>query len=131
MLRVYVKSVFAFGVAPCRLSCRFSRTAAWEARIASRDAGFVGEDALGINNAGQVVGGSCTSSSCQGFLYSGGSYTNLSVPGSVNTFAFGINNVGQIVGQYDAGLRPSLIGEKGFLYSGGSFTDLIVPGLLE
>jgi probable HAF family extracellular repeat protein len=78
-----------------------------------------------------VVGFSCSASACQGFFYSGGSFTNFSFPGSVDTAAFGINNSGQIVGQYDTGLGPSLIGEKGFLYSGGSYTSLSVPGAID
>jgi hypothetical protein len=40
-----------------------------------------------------------------GFLYSGGTYTALSVPGSNFTQAFGINNKGQIVGDV-GGVTP-------------------------
>jgi hypothetical protein len=36
-----------------------------------------------------------------GFLYSGGSFTPIDVPGSTDTFANGINASGQIVGRYD------------------------------
>jgi hypothetical protein len=38
-----------------------------------------------------------------GFLYSGGSYTSIDVPGATGkggTQAFGINDAGQIVGTY-------------------------------
>src|ERR1700685_4069435 len=61
----------------------------------------------GISNTGQVVGsfyagsGSC-SNGC-GFLYSGGVYTSLAVPGALGTFAYGINNSGQIAGTYITG----------------------------
>jgi hypothetical protein len=52
------------------------------------------------------------------FFYSGESYSNVAVPGSVYTEATGINNAGQIVGGYSGG---------GFLYSGGTYTTLSVP----
>jgi hypothetical protein len=53
------------------------------------------------------------SASCSvecGFLYSDGTYTTLSVPGSTQTAAYGINNKGQIVGGYE-----TATGEYGFL----------------
>ncbi|MBV8938171.1 MAG: PEP-CTERM sorting domain-containing protein [Alphaproteobacteria bacterium] len=36
-----------------------------------------------------------------GFLYSGGNFTQLDVPGAIGTFAFGINDARQIVGFFD------------------------------
>jgi hypothetical protein len=36
-----------------------------------------------------------------GFLYTGGSFTSIDVPGPVDTPAFGINNSGDIVGSFD------------------------------
>src|SRR5208337_5013780 len=35
-----------------------------------------------------------------GFLYSGGTYSTISVPGAMYTFAYDINDAGQIVGSY-------------------------------
>ena len=68
--------------------------------------------ATGINNSGQIVGSFG--------LYSGGSFTAISVPGASSTFAEGINGNGQIVGSFNMG--------QGFLDIGGSFTTINVPG---
>src|SRR5262245_11021030 len=54
--------------------------------------------ANGINNAGQIVG----SASSSGFLYSGGSFTQI----GLLTFANGINNAAQIVGSWFSGGPP-------------------------
>ena len=88
--------------------------------------GTAGTFAIGINDAGQIVGNySASVGSNFGFLYSGGSYTSLSVPGAINTFADGINDAGQIVGEYqvDSNYIP-----QSFLYSEGSYTIINVPG---
>jgi probable HAF family extracellular repeat protein len=77
--------------------------------------------AYGINNAGQIVGGYNDNSGNHGFLYSGGAFTKIDVPGAGFTRARGINNAGQIVG--DTG-----DGGHGFLYSGGAFTTINPPG---
>ena len=84
-------------------------------------------EANGINDAGQIVGS--YDNYQQGFLYSGGTYTTLSVPGSTLitstiTFAYGINDAGQVVGS-------DIINDgndQGFLYSGGTYTTVSVPG---
>jgi len=60
-----------------------------------------------------------------GFLYSGGSFTQIDPPGATATQALGINNTGQIVGFSNAGG-----GAHGFLYSGASFTPIDMPGAL-
>jgi hypothetical protein len=61
-----------------------------------------------------------------GFLYSGGSFTPIDVPGARATQANGINAGGQIVGLYSTpGALPEL---HGFLESGASFTSIDVPG---
>jgi probable HAF family extracellular repeat protein len=82
--------------------------------------------ALGINNAGQIVGGAAVQGMMYqtGFLLSGGRYATIAPPGSIGTTADAINNAGQIVGRYyDArGIR------HGFLLSDGSYTTLDVPG---
>ena len=53
---------------------------------------------MGIDNAGQVVGTSFDANfNGTGFLYSGGTFTFLSVPGAVEgSDANGINNNGDI-----------------------------------
>ena len=81
--------------------------------------------ALGINDAGQVVG-AYTDANRQGhgFLYSGGTFTALDDPlGADGTTAFGINNAGQIVGDYfDASNNL-----HSFFYVGGTFSILDDP----
>jgi probable HAF family extracellular repeat protein len=74
---------------------------------------------------GQTMGGE------YGFLYSGGTFTTLEVPGSFSTAAYGINDMGQIVGGFSRAEEHS--GELGlpshaFLFTGGTFTTLDVPG---
>jgi probable HAF family extracellular repeat protein len=56
--------------------------------------------ALGINDAGQVVGWYWDAIGDHGFLFAQGSYTTLDVPGAISTGANGINASGQIVGYY-------------------------------
>ena len=60
-------------------------------------------EAVGINNAGQVVGDYINSAGhTRGFLYSDGVFTTLQAPGTGGTQAAGINDLGQIVGiHYD------------------------------
>src|SRR5262249_59848787 len=67
--------------------------------------------ALGINNAGQILGYYTNTSSAHGFLYSGGFYTTLDDPlATTETLAWGINDAGQIVGTYGdaSGGSPSV-----------------------
>ena len=55
----------------------------------------------------------------RGFLYEGGTFTTISVPGAPKTWTNGINDSGLIVGSYfDNPSGPA----KGFLYAGGAFT---------
>jgi uncharacterized membrane protein len=82
--------------------------------------GSISTQALGINQAGQIVG----NYDGHGFLFSGGNYTTLDVPGSKSTNAAGISVSGQIVGNYtDTGSKS-----HGYLLSGGNFAMLDVPG---
>ena len=69
--------------------------------------------ALGINDAGQIVGGRFFGT---GFLFDGNGVTTIHVPISYATSPYGINNLGQIVGQCATGDPgyPSY-GEHGFL----------------
>ena len=73
--------------------------------------------ALGINDAGQIVGFYEDSSlKLHGFLKSGSTYTTLDDPSATgNTVANGINASGQIVGDY-----INATGYHGFLYDPNS-----------
>jgi len=80
--------------------------------------------AYGINDAGQIVGEFDNSTGEHGFLDTGGSFTQIDVPGaSFGTLALGINDSGQIVGRFF-----NSTGDHGFLDTGGSFTQIDVPG---
>jgi hypothetical protein len=59
-----------------------------------------------------------------GFLDTGGSFTQIDVPGAIFTGASGINGAGQIVGFFYGNDTVS----HGFLDTGGSFTQIDVPG---
>lgn len=100
-----------------------------------------GTEPLGINNEGQVVGWFCsealdvcetdvfnnhTAGIAHGFLYSGGAFATIDVPGAIYTQVYGINNVGQIVGGY-ANLSS---GSHGFVFSNGTFTNIDAPETL-
>src|SRR5262249_55442254 len=71
-------------------------------------------EALGINDAGQIVGFFRDGSGVgHGFLLSGSTYTTLDDPLATNgTFAQGINHAGQIVGTYRNAVGT---GRHGFL----------------
>jgi probable HAF family extracellular repeat protein len=83
--------------------------------------------AFGINDNGQVVGGSDTSNGeGQAFLYANGTMTDLgTLPGWSGSWAYGINDSGQVVGYYDTTSSGS---NHAFLYSNGKMTDLGVIG---
>jgi hypothetical protein len=93
-----------------------------------------GNEASGINDAGQIVGvtnyNCCASGSSivqEGWLDTAGSFTQIAVPGAIITSADGVNDSGQIVGAFldpPLGTQPA----HGFLYTGGSFTQIDVPG---
>ncbi|HYM90357.1 MAG TPA: hypothetical protein VEW91_01840, partial [bacterium] len=89
----------------------------------------------GINAAGQIVG--CGSDimggSSHGFVYAGGRFTTIDVPGAGanGTCANGINDVGQIVGDY-YGPGDFFTGKAhGFMLAAGRFTTIDVPGAAE
>lgn len=82
-----------------------------------------GTVAYGVNNLGQIVGGYDGSTS--GFLYSGGTYTNIAIPAPSGTNARGINDPGDITGQIFGNI--AVVG-SGFVYSGGVYTTLPVGG---
>ena len=91
----------------------------------------------GINAAGQVVGYFDGADQPHGFIYSGGTFTEIpDVPGAVQTYASGINAAGQIVGSFvtdviDPDTNHFSETTHGFLYSAGIFTQIDVPGSVE
>src|SRR5438105_4780011 len=65
-------------------------------------AGGTSTRAQGINDAGQIVGAfQSPPGSIHGFLDSGGSFTQIDVPGAPRTDASGINATAQIVGTFE------------------------------
>ncbi len=100
--------------------------------------GSLSADAIGINNAGEIVGQyeaasapstfctSCSFPTWPGICYSdtGGSYSAFIPPGSSGCVANGTNSTGDIVGVYTANSGAG----HGFLYSGGSYTTIDFPG---
>ena len=55
----------------------------------------------GINDSGSIVGRyRLESGEYHGFLYSGGVFTTIAVPGAAYTFPVGINDSGSIVGAW-------------------------------
>jgi hypothetical protein len=83
--------------------------------------------AMGINNAGTIVGyiGNPHGQSApyQGFVLSGRVYTTLSFPGATHTLAYGISNSGAIVGRYQ-----DTAGWHGFVLDQGVYTGFDYPG---
>jgi probable HAF family extracellular repeat protein len=65
----------------------------------------------------------CPTNDTCSFLYSGGTYTELTPQGS-SSVASGINDKGQIVGFSGNGINTN----NGFLYSGGAYHTLSYPG---
>src|SRR5271165_6297949 len=87
-------------------------------------AGTTNNQAVGLNNAGLVVGFYTDSMGVpHGYLLNGSSLTTLNYPGSMNTSAFGINNNGLIVGIYtDSGGV-----QHGFTYNGTTWQTFDDP----
>jgi len=80
--------------------------------------------ALGINNAGEVTGGSFYNTSRgdnHDFLYSIGIMTDLGTLGGTNSVAYDINDLGQITGMAST---PDDARMNTFLYSDGIMTSL-------
>jgi probable HAF family extracellular repeat protein len=76
--------------------------------------------AYNLNDAGQVVG----SSGSNGFLWTNGQMTSLSLPGGTISFAMGINTQGAVVGEsYMSNNIP-----RAFEYVGGTVYDLLLGG---
>src|SRR5205814_2240939 len=70
--------------------------------------------AYAINDGGLVVGEGDSTTQAHGFIYSGGTFTDLR-PLGIRT-AYAINNGGQVAGKNTAG--------HAVLYTGGSATDI-------
>ena len=89
--------------------------------LISSNAGWVLNDARGINNAGKIVGWGVTNSQEQAFLYNAGQVTKIGMlPGATNSFAFGINNSNQVVGASTLSNSTS----RAFVWLNGTLTDL-------
>ena len=81
-------------------------------------------EALGINDAGQIVGDNfLQGSGTVGFLYANGIFSTILVPGTSFNAAVGINDSVQIVGDYFTST-----GQHGFLYMNGTYSTLDYPG---
>lgn len=80
--------------------------------------------ANGINNSGQIVGS--IYNAVGGFLYTGGTYTTIDVPGSVQTNIWGINNRGKVSGDYADNVNGSTYL---FTYKNGVNKNIDVPGV--
>jgi probable HAF family extracellular repeat protein len=78
-----------------------------------------GSQALGVNDAGQVVGWFYNGIATHAFLYSGGQMKDLGTLGATNSDAEGINNAGQVVGSVNSSTTF-----RAFLYSNGTMIDL-------
>ena len=90
--------------------------------------GSEGTSALGINTAGQIVGGFVDvipglPTGTYGFLKDGTTFTVIDVPGATATSAYGINAAGQIVGYF-----TDRTGTHGFVKDDATFTTIDVPG---
>ena len=86
--------------------------------------GTQNNQAVGINNAGLVVGFYADSTGVlHGYLFNGSSAMTLDFLGGHGTQAFGINNKGEIVGDY----TDSMGVMHGFTYQGGIWTTVDDP----
>lgn len=90
---------------------------------------FVLAYATGVNNLGEVAGWT-TASTTTSFVYKGGKFRTLVVPGSTDyTEAWGINDGGAVVGWYES-CDPSCA-IHGFALIEGKYVSLNYPGASE
>jgi len=67
-----------------------------------------GLTAAAISDSGQIAGFYATASGAtDGFVTSGGHFTDLAFPGASQTMALGVNDAGEVVGTYTAGTGNS------------------------
>ena len=83
----------------------------------SQTSGNANGMAVGIFNYGSGSG-------TQAFIYKGGVYTTLTVPGSTGTVAFSVNSLGEIVGGYVDNSSVT----HGFVDTAGASTQVDFPG---
>lgn len=84
---------------------------------------------LGINDAGDIVGSFGLGGNTFGFLFRGGDYINIAVPGaSGGTFVSDINNNGDIVGYFSNGttFRAFKVSGADLLLDNGAFNTQAV-----
>jgi hypothetical protein len=88
-----------------------------------------GTSAIGINNNGEIVGEWLPATGpIDGFIYSGGSFTNTAISDSTySTTLYGVNDSGLISGFEATGTGTN----DSFLYNGSTFTPLNFPGATE
>ena len=135
-----ISRVMALTVALPALLCAKMAAAAIEYSIT--DLGTLGGNysaATGMNNMGQVVGDSYTSSGAEhAFQYSNGQMTDLGTlqaPYTGGSQATGINDAGQVIG---GSIDTATGTAQGFIYSNGFMTDLsgatgaiIIPSVIN
>jgi len=85
------------------------------------------QPALGMNNAGTIVLSATDPASglAHSYLFDGKSFTQIDVPGALQSFAHGINNNGDISGFATLGDGSTV----GFLMTNGSFQTISFPSL--
>ena len=112
----------AAGLLPVTLSLVSSTAdAATEYTLTGLLAGGGYSNASGINDSGQIVGGSASASGAYAFLYSDGTLTDLgTLAGGTRSYATGINNAGEIVGASNTSSGKW----HAFAYSGSTMSDL-------
>ncbi|KAB2965066.1 MAG: hypothetical protein F9K16_02895 [Thermoanaerobaculia bacterium] len=76
--------------------------------------------AMGVNDAGDVVGASQTGSYLHGFTWTDGTMTNLGDLGGQGSWAYDVNAVGQVVGGSPLGSGDN----RAFLWQNGGMQDL-------
>ena len=81
-------------------------------------------EALGISNAGEVVGGAAVNGTGIGYSFTGGTFTPITVPGFTQTEALGVNDTGDVVGEASNGCSCFV---RAFVYSGGSIETFNAP----
>ena len=125
--RAYWSACFAAGLV---ISWTSTAAANYEIRSFQRSPDTVATDFWDINNAGVIVGDSCSGacSVSQPFSFSAGVYSPVALPsGGIGGNAFGISDGGAIVGAYST----DAVRSHGFIAQGGSSSAFDVPGAVD